>query len=81
MPNVNFALSDCNDKDQLRDLYNYLNQKVTTAINTYDCSTLGTNLITSHQAILSSAFIPAEAVENNNKHLVANKVGSITSIV
>ena len=27
MPNVNFALSSQN-KDQLRDLYNYLNQKV-----------------------------------------------------
>ena len=52
MPSVNFALSDCNDKDQLRDLYNYLNQKVKTAINTYDCSTLGNNLITSYQVIL-----------------------------
>ena len=35
MPNVNFALSDSNNKDQLRDLYNYLNQKVITKINTY----------------------------------------------
>ena len=33
MPNVNFALSSQN-KDQLKDLYNYLNQKVITAINT-----------------------------------------------
>ena len=33
MPNVNFALSSQN-KDQLRDLYNYLNQKVITTINT-----------------------------------------------
>ena len=27
MQNVNFALSDSNNKDQLRDLYNYLNRK------------------------------------------------------
>ena len=47
--NVNFALTDSTNKDQLRDLYNYLNQKVITAINTYDSSTLGNNLITSHQ--------------------------------
>ena len=53
-----------------------------TAINTYDSSTLGNNLITSHQAdYMSSAFIPAEAGGNNNKHLVTNKVGSITSLV
>ena len=52
IPNVNFALSGSNNKDQLRDLYNYLNQKVITAINTYDSSTLGDNLITSHQVIL-----------------------------
>ena len=52
IPNVNFALSNSNNKDQLRDLYNYLNQKVITAINTYDSSTLGNNLITSHQVIL-----------------------------
>ena len=78
MANVNFALSDSNNKDQLRELYNYLNQKLITAINTYDCSTLGKNLITSQQAILSSALIPAETVENNHKHLAANKVGSIT---
>ena len=52
MPNVNFALSDSNNKDQLRDLYNYLNQKAITAINTYDSSTLGIDLITSHQVIL-----------------------------
>ena len=48
MPNVNFALSS-NKKDQLRDLYNYLNQKVISPINTLDGSTLGANLITSHQ--------------------------------
>ena len=47
MPNVNFTLSSKN-KDQLKDLYNYLNQKAITAINTLDGSTLGDNLITSH---------------------------------
>ena len=48
MPNVNFALSNKNE-DQLRDLYNYLDQNVITAINTVDGSTLEDNLITSHQ--------------------------------
>ena len=37
-------------KDQLRDLCNYyLNQKITTAINTLDGSKLGANLISTHQ--------------------------------
>ena len=40
--NVNFALSS-NNKDQLRDLDNQLNQKVITAINTLDGSKLGDN--------------------------------------
>ena len=48
MLNMNFAVSSKN-KDQLRDLYNYLNQNVITAINTLDGSTFGDNLITSHQ--------------------------------
>ena len=52
MPNVNFAPSKSNNKDQLRDLFNYLNQQLITAINTYDNSTLGNNLITSQQVIL-----------------------------
>ena len=30
---------------------------------------------------MSSALISAEAVENNQEHLVANKVGSITLLV
>ena len=47
MPNVNVALSSKN-KDQLRDWYDYLNQKVITTINTLDDSTLEDNLITSH---------------------------------
>ena len=33
MPNVNFALCS-NNKNELRDLYNYLSQQVITAINT-----------------------------------------------
>ena len=49
MPNVNYAPSSKN-KDQPRDFYNYLNQKMITAINTLDGSTLGDNLNTSHQA-------------------------------
>ena len=44
MPNLNFALSS-NCKDQLRNLYNYLNQKVIATINTLDRSTSGDNLI------------------------------------
>ena len=43
---------------------------------------LGDNLIMSHHQVgyMSSPLIPAEAVENKNnqEHLVANKVGSIT---
>ena len=81
MSNVNFALSSKN-QDQLRDLHNYLNQKVISAINTLDGSTLGDNLIISHQVdYMFSALIPAEAVQNNQEHLVANKVGSITLLV
>ena len=52
MPNVNFDSNNSYNKDQLRTLYNYLSQKVITAINTYDSSTLGNSLITSHQVIL-----------------------------
>ena len=81
MQNLNFALSSKN-KDQLRDLYNYLNQKVITAINAVDGSTLGDNLITSHQVdYISSAVIPAEALEDNQEHFVANKIGSNTLLV
>ena len=40
---------------------------------------LGDNLIMTHQVgYMSLAFIPAEAVENNQEHPVVNKVGSIT---
>ena len=71
MPNVNFAFSS-NNKGHLIDLYNYLNQKVITAINTSDGSTLGDNLITSHQVnYMSSTLILTETVENDQEHLVA----------
>ena len=43
-----------------------------TVIDILDGSTLGDNLITSHQVdYLSSALIPAEDVENDQQHLVA----------
>ena len=59
MPNVNYALASKN-KDQLRDFYIYLNQKVIAYINTLDGSKWGDNLITSHQVDdMSSAVIPA----------------------
>ena len=56
VPNMNFTLTNSNNKDQLRDLHNYLNQKVITAINTYDSSSLGNNLIMSHQVDYMSSF-------------------------
>ena len=65
LSNVNFALSS-NNKDQIRDLYNYLNQKVITTRNHLDRTTLADNLIASHQIdYMSSVLIPTEAVENN----------------
>ena len=68
MSNVNITHSG-NSKDQLGDL----NQKLITSINTLDGSTLGDNLITSHQVdYMSTELIPAEAVENNQEHLVLN---------
>ena len=48
-------------------------------INTVDGSTLGYNLITSHQVdSMSSALIPAEAVENDQEHITScsNKVST-----
>ena len=66
MSNVNIPLPS-NSKDQLRDLHDYLNQKVITALNNLDGSTLEDNLITSHQvAYMSfSALFPVETVEND----------------
>ena len=64
MQSVNFGLFS-NNKDQHRDLYNYLDQEVITATNTLDGSTLEDNLITSHQVdYISSVLLSAEAVEN-----------------
>ena len=51
-----------------------------TAINILDGSTLGDNLIMNQQVDYMS-LISAEALENNQKHLVSNKVCSITSLV
>ena len=77
MSHLNFALSS-NIKYQLGDL----NQKLITTINALDCSTLGDNLITSHQVYyVSKVLIPGESVQNKQEHLVANKVGSVTPLV
>ena len=49
------------------------------AINTADGSTLGDNLITTHQVdYMSSVLIPTEAVKNDQKHVTSSshKVGS-----
>ena len=68
MSNVNITHSD-NSKDQPGDL----NQKLITAMNALDGSTLRDNLITSHQVdYMSTELIPAEAVENNQDHVVLN---------
>ena len=82
MPTQNFTLSSIN-KDQLEDLWNYLNQKMIAAINIADDSTLGDNLITSLQVdYMSSVLILAETVENNQENITSssNKVGSITPL-
>ena len=82
MPTENFTLSSIN-KDQLEDLWNYLNQKMIAAINIADDSTLGDNLITSLQVdYMSSVLILTEAVENNQENITSssNKVGSITPL-
>ena len=79
----NFSHSSIN-KAQLKDLQNYLNQKIIEAIDTVDGSTLGGNLIMSHQVdCMSSVLIPAEAVENDQEQITScsNKVGSITPLV
>ena len=75
MSNVNFSISS-NNKDQLRDLYNYLNQKLITAINNLDGSTLGDLIMSLIINYMSLALIPAKAVENDQNH----EVGSITSL-
>ena len=70
MLSKNFTLSSIN-KDQLKDLQNYLNQKMIAAIDTVDGSTLGDNLITSHQV---------DYIYVLNAHS-SNKVDSITPLV
>ena len=61
MDAMNFALSS-NNKDQLRDLCNYLHQEEIIAMNYLNGSTLGDNVVTSHQVDhMLSALIPAEA--------------------
>ena len=53
-------------------------------INTADFSTLGDNLITSHEVdYMSSVLIPAGAVENDQEHITSssNNVGSITPLL
>ena len=68
--NSQFCALQCND--QLKDLCNYLNQKITTPISTLDGSLLGDDLILSHQVdYVSPVLIPAEAVENNLEYFVA----------
>ena len=59
MPNVNYALPSKN-KDQPRDFYNNLNQKMIAAINTLDGSTLGDKWESPIQVdYMSSVLIPA----------------------
>ena len=73
MPSKNLALSRI-DKDELKDLQIFFNQKIVATINTLDGSTLGDNLNTNHQVdYMSSALIPAEVkkMTKNTFHLVA----------
>ena len=70
MSSENFALCSTN-KDLLKYLQNYLNQKIIATIDTVDGSTLGDNLITSHQV---------DYIYVLNAHS-SNKVGSITPLV
>ena len=59
-----------------------LKSKMITTIRTLDDSMLGDNLIMSQQVdYMSTPLILDEAVENNQEHLVANKVGSIMPLV
>ena len=68
MPSENFSLSSIN-KDHLKELQNYLNQKMIAVIDTVNDSPLGDNRITSHH--MYSALIPAEAVENDQGHITS----------
>ena len=76
MPSENFALSSIN-KDQLEDLLNYLNQKMIATINIADGSTLGDNLVTSHQidhmssVLIQSFQLKSLKMTKNTLHLLA----------
>ena len=75
MPNVNFFTLQLEQGSTERLVWLFLNQKVITAINILDSSTLGDNLITSLQAdYMSSVLIPAKAVENNQEYHVISLV-------
>ena len=82
MSSENFALYSIT-KSQLKVFQNYLNQKIIAAIDTVDGSTLGDNLITTHQVdCMSSAVIPAEAVQNDQEDITSCsiKVGIISLV-
>ena len=67
----NFALPIIN-KDQLKDLQNYLNQKMIAAIDIVDGSMLGDNLITSHQVCPQRSFqLKLLKIIKNKLHLIA----------
>ena len=68
--NVNLALSK-NNKDQVIDSNNYFNQKVITVLNALDGSTLGDNLVTSHQND-QDYLVAIPKVGSNVISLVAN---------
>ena len=70
--NVNLALSK-NNKDQVIDSNNYFNQKVIIVLNTLDGSTLGDNLVTSHQND-QDYLVAIPKVGSNVISLVANSL-------
>ena len=65
--NVNFVFSN-NNKVQLVDSNNYLNQKVITTINTLNGSVLGDNLITSYQNDLDQNDLVAIPKVGSTRH-------------
>ena len=72
MLSENLTFSSIN-KDQLKDLQNYLNQNVIAAIDTVDDSTQEDNLIISQRVDrMSSVLIPAETVEDDREHITSD---------
>ena len=67
-------------KDQLRDL-NYLNQKITTTIDTLDGPTFENNLILSHQVDLCPQWSFQLKLLKITKSILQQKVGSIALLV